>query len=330
MKSGSARLLRNIFAKETRSIGIALALLLLALLIPNLKIPRSTCTYIVFIDITQSMNVEDYALNGTPVSRLDYARYAVRSALRELPCGSRIGLGAFAEYRTLLLLAPIEVCENYNDLLASLDHIDGRMRWNNSSEIAKGVFWSVRGAKEVGEGANVMFMTDGQEAPPPRSSALPDFEDVKSGQVHGWLIGVGGYAPQPIPKTDRDGNRIGYWRAEDVIQRQSESEGGMAGETREHLSGLREAHLQRIAQRVGFEYAHLVSPATISEALRDPRFAQIRRVPTDLYWLPAAAALLVLAFRFRPGFDPSRSIRSWLRSFRSGRARATPGSLDEL
>ena len=311
MKSGGARMLRNIFAKETRTLVIALGLLLLALLVPNLKMPRSTYTYIVFIDITQSMNVEDYALNGTPASRLDYARYSIREALRELPCGSRIGLGAFAEYRTLLLLAPIEVCENYNDLLASLDHIDGRMRWLNSSEIAKGVFWSVRAAKEIGEGANVMFLTDGQEAPPPRSSALPNFDDVKVGQVHGWLIGVGGYAPQPVPKTDREGNRIGYWRAEDVIQRQSVSEGGTVGETREHLSGLREAHLQRIAQRVGFEYAHLVTASTISEALRDPRFAQVRPVPTDLSWLPAAAALLVLAFRFGPDLHGGRS---WLHS----------------
>ncbi|HYL19784.1 MAG TPA: MxaL protein, partial [Burkholderiales bacterium] len=309
MKSGTPRMLRNVFAKETRTIVIALGFLLGALLIPNLKIPRSTYTYIIFLDITQSMNVEDYALNGTPVSRLDYSRFAIRNALRELPCGSRIGLGAFAEYRTLLLLAPIEVCENYNDLLASLDHIDGRMRWINSSEIAKGVFWAVRGAKEVGEGVNVMFLTDGQEAPPPRSSALPNFDDVKSGQVHGWLIGVGGYAAQPIPKTDREGNRIGYWRAEDVIQRQSESEGGTTGESREHLSGLREPHLQRIAQRVGFEYAHLVSPSTISEALRDPRFAQVRPVPTDLYWLPAGAALLILAFRFRPDVDRLRNGR---------------------
>ena len=59
MKSGGARMLRNLFAKETRTIVIALVLLLLALVIPNLKIPRSTYTYIVFIDITQSMNVED-------------------------------------------------------------------------------------------------------------------------------------------------------------------------------------------------------------------------------------------------------------------------------
>src|SRR6185436_632041 len=99
-----------------------------------------------------------YELGAAPASRLAYARQAVRRALRDLPCGSRIGLGAFAEYRTLLLLAPIEVCGSYNDLLASLDYLDGRMRWANSSEIAKGVFWAVRGAKPIGEGTQVIFL----------------------------------------------------------------------------------------------------------------------------------------------------------------------------
>ena len=172
------------------------------------------------------MNVEDYELDRAPASRLAYARQAVRRALADLPCGSRVGLGAFAEYRTLLLLAPIEVCGNYNDLLASLDYLDGRMRWSNSSEITKGVFWSVRGAKQIGEGTQVIFLTDGQEAPPLRLKARPSFDDVKPGQVHGWIFGVGGYALQPIPKTDPEGNPSGYWRAEDVVQ--SESEAGAA------------------------------------------------------------------------------------------------------
>ncbi|MEO8630332.1 MAG: MxaL protein, partial [Betaproteobacteria bacterium] len=101
----------------SRSITIVLVLLVVAALMPVVKLPRVTYTYIVFFDITQSMNVQDYELDGVPVSRLVYARLAVRRALRDLPCGSRIGVGAFAEYRTLLLLAPIEVCANYGDLL---------------------------------------------------------------------------------------------------------------------------------------------------------------------------------------------------------------------
>ena len=48
---------------------------------------------------------------------------------------------------------------------------------------------------------------------------LPRFDDVRAGQVRGWLLGVGGSVPQPIPRTGEQGERIGYWRASDVLQR---------------------------------------------------------------------------------------------------------------
>jgi mxaL protein len=276
-------------------------LLLIALVVPTLNMPRDTFSYLVFFDISQSMNVEDYELDGRPTSRLAYARHTVREALRDLPCGSRIGLGAFVEYRTLLLVAPIEVCDNYHDLLASLDYIDGRMRWRESSEIAKGVFWSIRAAKELGDNSSVIFLTDGHESPPLRPRAQPGFDDIEPGEVHGWLIGVGGDTPLPIPRTDREGNRLGYWRADEVVQRRTGRSGeGAPGQGNEHLSSLRGEYLQELAQKVGFEYARLERPATFSNAMRDRRFAQRRPVPTDLYWLPALAALTLLLLRFLP------------------------------
>jgi mxaL protein len=299
------RLLRNAFQRESISLVIALILLIVALVLPPVKLPRLTYSYIVFFDITQSMNVQDYELDGMPVSRLVYARAALKRALRDLPCGSRIGLGAFAEYRTLLLVAPIEVCANYGDLLTSLDYIDGRMRWRDASEITKGVFWAIRAAKELGDKPNVMFMTDGQEAPPMRAGARPSFDDVKPGEIRGWLIGVGGYSARPIPRTDREGNVLGYWRAEDVIQRNVDPAAGDAV-SREHLSALREPHLQELAQRVGFDYLRLARVSSVSEALRDPRLGQRRPVAIDLSWLPAAAALLVLVWRFAPALRTLR------------------------
>jgi mxaL protein len=283
----------------------ALALLLVALAMPAVKIERDAFDHIVVFDLTQSMNVEDHEIDGRPVNRLDFAREAARRALRGLPCGSRVGWGAFAEYRSLLLLAPIEVCESYNDLLLSLDQIDGRMRWANASEVAKGLFWAVRAAKEIGatggEAANppnLIFISDGHESPPLGANARPAFDDVKPGEVHGWVVGVGGFAPRPIPRVDAEGRPLGFFRAEDVIQQDSVNPAPGGG--REHLSGLREPHLKALASQVGFDYLRLEDIAGLLRAMRDPRLAQQRPVATDLYWLPASLALLLLVWRFAP------------------------------
>lgn len=282
--------------RESRTIALALVLLVVALIMPAVELPRDAYDYIIVFDISQSMNVEDYELDGSPVSRLAFARDAARRALRDLPCGSRVGWGAFTGYRTVLLLAPVEVCGNYNDLLASLDRIDGRMRWSNASEITKGTYWAVLAAQETDSNPDVIFLSDGQEAPPLDPEYPPQMlEDLKGSPIRGWLIGTGGYAPRPIPKIDEDGNREGYWHAGEVVQRLDAS--GMASE---HLSGLREAHLQALARQLGFEYAHLTGPASLGTALRDPRFVRRRPAPTDLYWLAVAAAVVLLAVRFRP------------------------------
>lgn len=300
LNKSAARPWLGILDTDSRAILVALVLLVVALALPAVPLKHDTYESIVILDITQSMDVEDYELGGTPTSRLAYAREAARRALRELPCGSRVGWGAFAGYRTLLLLAPVEVCENYGDLLTSLAKVDGSMRWENASEITKGVYWSMRAAKELGSSPNVIFVTDGQEAPPlDPTNILPMFDDLKVGQVHGWLIGAGGYSPLPIPKTDDDGNREGFWRADQVLQ-PGDLIPGSKSRGAEHLSALHEPHLQEIAHQVGFDYARLSSTESIARAMLDRRFARRAQAATDLYWIPALMALLLLAVRFAP------------------------------
>lgn len=294
---------------------LALLLLLIAILLPPVPLRHSVFDEIVVFDITQSMDVEDYELDRHPVSRLQYARAAARDALRQLPCGSRIGWAAFTGYRTLLLLAPVEVCANYADLLGSLANVNGEMRWENASEITKGVYWAMRGAKQLGSRPHVIFISDGQEAPPldPRYP-LPMFEDLRPGQVHGWLLGAGGATPQRIPKSDDDGNPVGYWQSDEVIQR-PEKTAGFARAPDEHLSALDATHLQDLAHQVGFDYARLDRPAALLRALRDPRFARRELVRVDLSWIPACLALLLLIGQFLPAL---RSLTPQLRQPRGG------------
>ena len=289
-----ARLRRLTPHPLARWLWCAFGLLLLALVMPRVPLPRDTVNQIVVFDITQSMDVPDHELDGQSVSRLRFARESVRRALPALPCGSKVGWAVFAEYRTLLLMAPIEVCENHADLVAALDRIDGSMRWSNASEITKGVFWAMRAARDAVPGGRVqvVFITDGHEAPPLDGRTLPLFDDLRPGEQLGWLVGVGGDTPQPIPHADKFGRPIGLWRADEVVQ--------SPGNSSEHLSALHEAHLEALARRVGFGYARLRSIESIGPVLHDPRGAQRVMVPTDLSPLLVAAALLLVVINFMP------------------------------
>lgn len=297
MSAWTARFAR--LDRESIGIALVLGLLLLAMSMPRVEMPRDSYSYIVVFDISQSMNVEDYELNGVPISRLDYAREAVRRVLPKLPCGSRIGWGAFTGYQTLLLMTPVEVCENYNDLLASVEQIDRRMRWSNASEITKGVYWSVVAAQATQSRPDIVFLTDGHEAPPLDPAYAPRmFEDLKGPPIQGWLIGVGGALPSPIPKIDEEGRREGYWRSHEVMHGPPTGEDPRSGG--EHLSGLREAHLGALAEQIGFQFVRLADTNALYTAMSDRRFVRRRSTPTDVSWIPVALALCLLAFRFRP------------------------------
>ncbi|MDR6889764.1 mxaL protein [Variovorax sp. 3319] len=292
------------FGGSTGNGPLLLALVLLALAVwpPRVQLQRPVFNWQVSFDITQSMNVEDVELNQAAVSRLTLARAAMRDVLGALPCGSRVGWSVFADYRSVVILTPVEVCSHYEELLASLERIDGRMRWANASNVSKGVTWAVRGARSIGPDTSFVFISDGQESPPLRINETPPMTDIKPGDVKGWLIGVGGDVPVPIPKTGSNGEPAGYWRADEVVQ------GSAMGGTlnHEHLSELRQDHLRSLAELVGVNYRRLNKPDALMTAMLDSRYAQQVPTETDLRWIPALLALLLLAWRFAPDFGRLR------------------------
>ncbi|MBT2322794.1 VWA domain-containing protein [Variovorax paradoxus] len=299
---------------------LALALLLLALAVwpPRVQLQRPVFNWQVSFDITQSMNVEDVELNHAAVSRLALARAAMREVLGALPCGSKVGWSVFADYRSVVILTPVEVCSHYEELLVSLERIDARMRWANASNVSKGVTWAVRGAKAIGPDTRFVFISDGQESPPLRTNDTPPMLDIQPGEVKGWLIGVGGDVPVPIPKTDSSGQPAGYWKAEDVVQ--GSAIGG--AQNHEHLSELRQDHLRSLAELVGVDYRRLDTPDALMTAMLDPRFGQAQRTEADLRWIPALLALLLLAWRFAPDLRPESGRRPLRQRHPSGVARA--------
>lgn len=307
---------------------ISSLLLLAALARPSAQLERDVYRFVFTLDITQSMNVSDAALNGASVTRLDFAKAAVRRSLQQLPCGSQLGLAIFTEHRSLLLFAPVEVCENYTVINAVLDRIVWRMAWAARSEVAKGLYSSLALAASLEQETRIIFLTDGHEAPPVHAEFRPRFAGTP-GEISGAIIGIGGLNPVSIPRLDEKGKVVGSWTAGDVLQVDSYSLGRDANveaepmvgvdmsdvarriaEGTEHLSSLRETYLQQLAGETRLDYFRPNTPQQLADWLTGSTFADQKPVETDLRWLPGILALLsillayvnVTAFRsIRPG-----------------------------
>ena len=285
---------------------------------PGLTMQRSLFEHVIVIDVTQSMNVTDMRIDAKPVSRLAFAKHALRESLLGLPCGSKVGWAVFTEYRSFLLLSPIEVCANLSELRATLAQIDGRMAWSGNSEIAKGVHSGIGIAMQLAGKPSLVFVTDGHEAPPLNPRQRPPFDD-KPGDVRGLIVGVGERLPLPIPKTDPAGRPLGFWQADEVMQTDPYSQGrggSVAGEAMvddgakpaaapalgatpggEHLSALREEYLRLLADEQGLAYLRPQSPADLTAALTSPALARPVPVRADLRAALAGLALALLLAR---------------------------------
>lgn len=266
--------------------GAVLLLATATFLRPGLPVQRPVLEIVAVLDITQSMNVADQPVAGRLLPRIAAAKAALAQALDRLPCGSKLGWGVFTEHRSFLLLSPIEVCEHRRELQAALAGIDGRMAWSGNSEVAKGLNSGMQIVKALEGDPALVFVTDGHEAPPVNPSYRPAFS-VERGAVRGLIVGVGGDAPQPIPKVDPLGRPLGDWEADEVLQVDPRSlgrGGSVSGEQMvepdakqaaplpgstpgsEHLSALREGYLRLLAGETGIGYLRLTDGPALAVA----------------------------------------------------------------
>ncbi|MDO9141274.1 MAG: VWA domain-containing protein, partial [Methylobacter sp.] len=196
----------------------ALIAMLVLFIHPSKQQKTPTYNYTFIIDITRSMNATDYQQDNQAVSRLHFVKQTLRELLQTLPCESKVGLGLFTERRSTLLFEPLEVCSAYTEIDTAIGKVDWRMAWAADSNIAKGLLSTLDMLKK--SGSSVIFITDGQEAPPVNPNYQTDFSSVK-GQAKGMIIGVGGLQAVPIPKFDSLGKQTGFYSHDDVPHRSS-------------------------------------------------------------------------------------------------------------
>lgn len=287
--------IKRLFSIPNLPFLLAFLLLLSTALIKPISLQRPVYTYQIGFDISQSMGVEDVMLDGQSLTRLAYAKSMATTFMQQLPCGSSIGWSVFTGRRTLTLITPLEVCEHYSGLMASLAEVSGTMRWSNGSSIGKGVHQIMRAADEFDDKTSIILMTDGQEAPPLEQGqrGVPKTEQF---DVSGLLVGVGGETAVPIPKTDPEGNPIGFWNAQEVVQRVPSSFSTIG----EEFSKRDDERLLSLARLTKLEYVTLESTQSLKDRAMRSNYAQYRPTLTDIRWIPATLALLLLLFKFMP------------------------------
>lgn len=286
---------------------------------PGVRLGRDLYRYVFVFDITQSMYVRDVGEPDRWISRIEHAKAAVLSTFGILPCGSEAAMGIFSQHRTYLLMTPVEICGNYDELLRMLDRIHARMAWRSRSEVAKGIHSAIRLTAELHDDSRLVFFTDGHEAPPVNPGLRPSFEIAAYG-VKGVVVGVGGSTPRPIPKFDLNWAQSGYWRAGEVMQIDPYSLGRKTGNEREkmvgvdssnitsriengleHLSAVHEPYLQRLSEEMMLDYRRLDSADSLAAFLKRSQIAQHRLAPTDARWMFTALALLLVCAAYLYG-----------------------------
>jgi mxaL protein len=290
-------------------VAAAFAATVAALLMPRVRLQSNVYDVLAVIDITSSMNTRDLTSAGKPVSRLEAAKASLRTTLAAMPCQSRLGLGVFTERQSFLLFDPVEVCGNFGAIDGAIAELDWRMGWEGGSYIAKGLYSAISIARSLK--TDLMFFTDGHEAPPLPFSGLPPFES-KPGEVSGLIVGIGGDTRTPLAKYDDEGREVGTYAAQDLPQENREGPpppdaasrpgyhpkwapfGNAVVDNGEHLAYLREPHLKDLSGVTGLSYVRGSTGENLVPELA--RAAKPRRleVAADVSRYPAALALALL------------------------------------
>ena len=192
----------------------AAILLLLALIKPQIQLKQEVHNYLLVADVTQSMNAEDEKLNNQNVSRLAYTRYLMKRIVETSSCGTYISVGIFASDNVALLITPLEVCANYDVITDSIAHLEWRMAWKGNSRLSFGVRAAANTFDSLNVPAQMLFFTDGDEAPRVNVTIKQDLSGIQIGKNF-FVVGMGGHAKVAVPRYNSANKRVGYWPVSD-------------------------------------------------------------------------------------------------------------------
>lgn len=189
---------------------LALVLMLLALVKPSIQLRQQVQHYLMIADVSQSMNAEDELLNQQQVSRMAYTQHLMKQLVHKAPCGTYFSLGIFASDNLAMLQNPLEVCKNLDVITDGIEHLEWRMAWKGNSRLSFSVHAATHVYDALNQPAQMLFFTDGDEAPRVNVTIKQDLSGVQIGEFF-TFIGVGGPQKVAIKRYNTANKPVGYW-----------------------------------------------------------------------------------------------------------------------
>ena len=272
---------------------------------PQLPLDSVVQDTLFVIDISESMNVRDVDFPKPQSDRLTLAKLAVREGMAALPCGSRVSIGLFAGDEVVILFEPLEICRHFPAIEQVVTKLDSRMRWIGDSWVVRALVSAIKEAEK--RKLNLVMVTDADEMPHHSAPRIADLIDYQN-KVKGLLWGVGGEAPQPVPRLDGNNQIVGYWTPEEAVIEGNhpnllafvrtlapgeKAPAGTLDEVGEHLSAFNKQFLQTIAQSVAMEFSKINDPVDAAKSLKNENFQRQAIAQRDARWIFGLIAVVL-------------------------------------
>ena len=206
-----AAVIKYLSYKEELTIMIlALLLCLLAMYNPTLQFKKSITSYMLLVDVSQSMNAEDLVVEDSPITRINYTKILLKQIIDKSDCGSFFSINIFVADNVANIIEPVEKCNNYDELMDTINKLEWRMAWKGNSRITFGIKSAAKMQDSLNFPSKILFFTDGDEAPKVNAINRVNLDDFNLGEEL-IFVGVGGDTPVPVKRYNSRNMYVGYW-----------------------------------------------------------------------------------------------------------------------
>ena len=189
---------------------LALLLCLLAMYNPTLQFKKSITSYMLLVDVSQSMNAEDLVVEDSPITRINYTKILLKQIIDKSDCGSFFSINIFVADNVANIIEPVEKCNNYDELMDTINKLEWRMAWKGNSRITFGIKSAAKMQDSLNFPSKILFFTDGDEAPKVNAINRVNLDDFNLGEEL-IFVGVGGDTPVPVKRYNSRNMYVGYW-----------------------------------------------------------------------------------------------------------------------